>query len=196
LISREKTEKIDNLPRLYPNENNSACHTGSDDASWFSQWGMACDENPWLEMKKLKGGLHPYCTLCRKWATQDHLRAPRCRGTNRHSQLLKRLLAQPAHLHQGPANTEIREVHMPKSCHVGMHPVPFPSQDRNSKSMPIPSSDEMQRIKVELDELALLKQRADQSRNKYEMQRDETLRKVKVLFPNLKSVVEEWTIVS
>lgn len=47
---------------------------------WSLQWVHACDENqPWLVMSfTSESGSFPWCGLCGKWASADHLSSQKC----------------------------------------------------------------------------------------------------------------------
>lgn len=48
--------------------------------SWSLQWAHACEENePWLIMSyHSESGAFPWCALCGKWASADHLTSQKC----------------------------------------------------------------------------------------------------------------------
>lgn len=47
--------------------------------SWSLPWVHACEENPWLVMSfTSESGSFPWCALCGKWASADHLSSQKC----------------------------------------------------------------------------------------------------------------------
>lgn len=47
---------------------------------WVREWKRACDENrPWLQLGfTAESGHYPWCSLCGKWAGEEHLNSKKC----------------------------------------------------------------------------------------------------------------------